>query len=205
MEIKVVNLMKRAAPTTALLLSVDRIEMMLLTTGLELIRFAANTHFRGIVLSSADRLDHMLCVAKAAIVKDSMSLTSEFADIQRSVITVWNDEQEKKKDFLRSHMIHYGTTMCVGYGQNALQKRNWNGLNLEGIKLSEREIKRRLRVIIYNDDVETKFDEPVFNQEKGTYNLDNSMNDKIDDFCELSLDKPLLPACKEGMKRIIIR
>ena len=205
MESKVINLMKRAAPTKLLLLSIDRIEMMLLTTGLELIRFAANTHFRGIILSSADRLDHMLMVAKAAISSDSMSLSNEFADIQKSTITVWNDDEDKKKDFLRSHLIHFTTTMCVGYGQNALQKRNWNGLNLEGIKLTEREIKRRLRVIIFNEDVEIKFNEPIFNQNKGTYNLNYSLTDKNDDFDQLALEKPLLPTCKEGMRRIIIR
>ena len=73
LEDKLFNLLKRMAPSKLLLLNTDRIEMMVLMLGLELLRFAINTHFRGIVLSSADRLDHLTNLVKAAIRNDDLA------------------------------------------------------------------------------------------------------------------------------------
>ena len=204
MEEKLLNLMKRMAPTRLLLLNMDRIEMMILTLGLELIRFATNTHFRGIVLGSADRLDHLLNVTKAAIMGYDLEYCNEFAVTTKCVITVWNDNEEDKKDFLRSHMIHFEVAMSVGYGWNVIQKRNWNGVDFEGLRITEKEMKaRKYRIVIFNEDLETKFESPVFDQTKGTYDTklieDNQIN-KSD-----ALDQPLLPTTKEGRNRIIIR
>ena len=188
------------APSKLLLLNTDRIEMMVLMLGLELLRFAINVHFRGIVLSSAERLDHLTNLVKAAIQNDDLPSCSEFADTRKSSTTVWNDQKEEEKDFMRSHLIHSEMTMCVGFGQNVTQRRNWNGANMENLKVTERETKKRLRSVIFNEEVETKFSEPVFNQEKGTFNLAVINTSYSDD-----LDKPLLPADKEGMKKTIIR
>ena len=204
MEEKLLNLMKRMAPTRLLLLNMDRVEMIILTLGLELIRFATNTHFRGIVLGSADRLDHMLNVTKAAITGDDLEYCNEFAVTTKCAITVWNDDEDGKKDFLRSHMIHFEVAMSVGYGWNVIQKRGWNGMNFEGLKITEKEMKaRKYRIVIFNEDLETRFESPVFNQTKGTYNPklveDNQKNNSE------ALDQPLLPATKEGRNRIIIR
>ena len=61
-------------------------------------------------------------------------------------------------------------------------------------------MKKRLRSVVFNEEVETKFSGPVFNQEKGTFNLAVINTNYNDD-----LDKPLLPADKDGMKKTIIR
>ena len=192
------------APTRLLLLNMDRVEMMILTLGLELIRHATNTHFRGIVLGSADRLDHLLNVTKAAIMGDDLNYCNEFALTTRCTITVWNDDEEDRKDFLRSHMIHFEVAMSVGYGWNVMQKKNWNGKDFEGMKITEKEMKmRRYRIVIFNEDLETKFESPVFDQARGTYNPKLVEDDQINK-CE-ALDQPLLPTTKEGKGRIIIR
>ena len=204
MEEKLLNLLKRMAPTKLLLLNMDRVEMMILTLGLELIRFATNTHFRGIVLGSADRLDHLLNVTKAAIMGDDLEYCSEFAVTTKCTTTVWNDDEEDKKDFLRSHMIHFEMAMSVGYGWNVIQKKSWNGRNFEGLKITEKDMKtRKFRIVIFNEDLETKFESPVFDQAKGTYNpklIGEDQRDKSE-----ALDQPLLPTTKEGRNRIIIR
>ena len=200
MEKKLLALLKRMAPTKLLLLSTERIEMMILTTGLELIRYAFNTHARGILLGSADRLDHLLNMCRAAITSDVLPGISGFAEAQKSMITVWNDDKEEKREFLRSHLVHHEMIMKIGVGLNVVQKRNWNGINLTGLKITDKELKRRLRVVVFNEEVETVFSEPVFDNDKGTYNLDEASDNYID-----ALDKPLIPAKKETAKKIIIR
>ena len=200
MEKMLLALLKRMAPTKLLLLSTEKIEMMVLTIGLELIRHAFNVHARGVLLGSADRLDHMLNMCRAAISGDVLTELNGFAETQKNVATVWNDDKEDKKEFLRSHLVHHEMTMKVGMGLNVVQKRNWNGKNLTGLKVTEREMRRRLRVVVFNDDVETIFGEPVFNDEKGTYNLEEA-NVSHDD----ALDRPLLPATTEKLKKVIIR
>ena len=199
MENKLLELLKRLAPTKNLLLSMDRLEMIILTVGLELIRQAFNLHMRGVILNSADRLDHMLNMCKAAIRKDVLNDYSEFAEVKKSRVTVWNDSEVKKEEFLRSHMIHHEVVMNIGFGLNVHQKRSWNGLDLEGLKITEKEMKKRLRVVIFNDDLEIKFENPIFDPETGTYNL-NEMTTYDD-----ALDRPLLPLTKGNFKGTMIR
>ena len=194
------NLLRRLAPTKLLLLNVDRIEMIILTIGLELIRQAFNHHMRGILLNSADRLDHLLNMCKAAFLKDVLPEMNNFHDVQKSRITVWNDSEEEKEEFLRSHLVHHETVMTVGFGLNVLQKRGWNGLNLEGIKVTDREMKKRLRVVMFNDDLEIKFTAPIFNTEKGTFCMA-----KAEISYTGALDQPLLPIQKENTRRTMIR
>ena len=62
---------------------------------------------------------------------------------------------------------------------------------------------RKFRIVIFNEDLETKFESPVFDQAKGTYNpklIGEDQRDKSE-----ALDQPLLPTTKEGRNRIIIR
>ena len=197
---KLNELLKRLAPTKLLLLNMDRIEMIILTVGLELIRQAFNLHMRGIILGSADRLDHLLNMCKAAYLGDVLKEFNEFIDVQKSIITVWNDSEEEKEEFLRSHLVHHEMVVSVGFGLNVHQKRNWNGINLNGIKVTEKEMKRRLRVVIFNDDLETIFAEPIFDTDKGTYNLQGAEKSYTG-----ALDQPLLPIVEEKAKRTLIR
>ena len=200
MEKKLLGLLKRMAPTELLLLNTEKIEMMIMTVGLELIRLAFNVHARGIILGSADRLDHLLNMCRAAIASDVLKDLNEFAETQRNVVTVWNDNKKDKKDFLRSHMVHMEVIMKIGMGLNVIQKKNWNGNSMDGVKITEREIKRRLRMVIYNEDVETRFDEPVFNKNEGTFDLEVA----DDDYCD-ALNRPLLPMSKDKQRKLIIR
>ena len=200
LEAKLLNVLKRMAPSKLLLLSTDQIEMVILTLGLELIRSAFNMHTRGVLLGSADRLDHMLNMSKAAISKDVLRDLGDFAEVQKSLITVWNDAEEDKNDFTRTHMIHHELVVCVGCGYNVQHKKNWNGQNLEGIKVTEKEMKKRLRMVVFNDDLDIKFEGPVFDLEKGTFDIN-----KIEIAQMSCLDQPLLPSQKSGTKKIIIR
>ena len=173
--------------------------MIVLTVGLELIRQAANLHIRGVMLNSADRLDHMLNMCKAAFLEDVLTEHNEFAEVKRSTITVWNDSEEDKEEFLRSHLIHHEVVMKIGFGMNVQHKKHWNGLNLEGLKITDKEMKKRLRVVIFNDDLEIKFENPIFDPEKGTYDLKEmtTYND--------ALDQPLLPLTKGNQRGAMIR
>ena len=55
-------------------------------------------------------------------------------------------------------------------------------------------------MVVYNEDVETRFDEPVFNKSEGTFDLDEA----DDNYCD-KLNRPLLPTSKDRLKKLIIR
>ena len=141
----------------------------------------------------------MLNLCRAALKSDVLP-ASGFADTVKNSITVWNDDETEKRAFLRSHMIHAELVMCVGHGMNVLQKRNWNGDGLDGIKRTDREIRRRLRVVRFNDEHEVKFEEPIFDKETGTFKVGEIGQLQGDD-----LKIPLLPAVKNCAKRTIIK
>ena len=197
MESKLIALIRRTVPTRRLLLTIDQIENMVLSVGLELIRHGLNVHTRGIFLGTADRLDHMVNMIKASIEKDVLLDCSQFADVEKSVVTAWNDKDEDKMDCLRSHLVHVEMNMQIGHGVNAIQKRTWNGEDTEGLRNT-----RRMRVIKLNDDLPIKFMEPVFNIEKGTYDLSKALDVNTE---ELGL--PLIPMVNHGIKprRVFIR
>ena len=170
---------------------------MILCVGLDLMRLGFNIHTRGIILGVADRLEHLQNLCRSAIEKDVLYECTHFADVNESRITAWNDTAEEKADCLRSHLIHVEINMQIGFGVNATQKRIWNGLNTDGLKNH-----RRLRVIKLNDDLPIQFTEPIFNNEKGTYDLS-----KASETDRTGLDKPLLPVVGLMLKprRVFIR
>ena len=160
-------------------------------------RVGLNVHTRGIILGAADRLEHLQNLCRSAIEKDVLCECTQFADINESRITAWNDTAEDKLDCLRSHLIHMEISMQIGFGVNATQKRFWNGLNTDGLKNS-----KRLRVIKLNDDLPIRFTEPIFDGSKGTFDLSKAKESEI-----TGLDKPLLPGVESKSKprRVVIR
>ena len=197
LEEKVVNLLRKTAVTQMLLLTIDGIENIILTLGLELLRWGFNVHNRGVVLGSADRLEHVINVCRAGLAKDSMFDVGGFTDVVRNVITIWNDDEEDKQECLRSHMIHVEVLMYVGQGLNVFQKKHWNGKDLDGMKVTEKELKRKLRVVKCNEDFDIEFETPIFNSENGTYKVSELASKHNDD-----LGKPLLPVI-QGKKTFI--
>ena len=191
------NLLRKTAVTQMLLLTIDGIENILLAIGLELLRWGFNLHNRGMILGSADRLEHIINVCRAGLAKDALFGFGGFTDVVRNVVTVWNDNEHDKQECLRSHMIHVEVLMFVGQGLNVMQKRHWNGKNLDGLKMTEKELKRKLRVVKCNDDLDIEFKVPIFDQESGTYDAVEIANKQVDD-----LGKPLLPATS-GRKTLI--
>ena len=180
--------------------TVDNIEQMLLFCCLELLRFGARTHTRGILLSSAGRLDHLLNMVRVVLAKSTESECASFADLVETKITAWNDEKDETPDFLRSHLMHYEVSIKIGYGIQVLQKRNWDGNTLDGIKQTDRELKKRLRLVKINEDQVTVFKPPVFNVLKGTYKLE------FKDVLEMNeLGQPLVPRGKKFNIRTLIR
>lgn len=197
MESKLIALIRRTVPTRRLLLTIDQVENMVLSVGLELIRHGLNVHTRGIFLGTCDRLDHLINMIRASIEKDVLLDCSHFADIEKSVVTAWNDKDKDKMDCLRSHLVHVEMNMQIGHGVNAIQKRTWNGEDTEGLRNT-----RRMRVIKLNDDLPTKFKEPVFDTNEGTYDLSRAL--------EINAEEPglpLIPAINQGIKprKIFIR
>ena len=182
-----------------LIFTIEDIEQMILLVGLELLRQGARIHTRGLLLGSAGRLEFLLNMVRAIVARERDQDCVSFADTLKVNLTAWNDEKTECPDFVRSHLMHYETTIKVGYGLQVTQKRGWNGKNLDGIKHVDREVKRRLRVIKLNEDIPTVFEKPVFNIEKGTYNLERKDVLKAND-----LNQPLIPrGDKKGIKTLI--
>ena len=195
------NLLRRMTSWELIIYTVDNIEMMILLCGLELLRFGARTHARGILLNTAGRLDHLLNMVRVVLAKAGPETDcTEFADTTETMITAWNDELKETPDFLRSHLMHYEVSIKVGYGVQVIQKRNWNGCNMEGIKQSDKEIKKRLRLVKINEDHSTVFQSPIFNVARGTYNLEYKDVLKMN-----KLGHPLVPRGKKYALRTLIR
>ena len=190
------ELLQKLSGTKSLILTVEWIEQMVLVCGLELLRFAINVHCRGVRLSSAGRFDHFMNLCRAAISKDVLIECTSFADTSKSEITAWNDNLTSRANHLRSHLMHYEGNFMVGYGINVFQKKGWNGHSLDGLRTSEKELRKKLRVLTFNDDLKTEFTPPIFNIENGTFDLK-----VVDDAPLDGLDKPLIPV-KTSMKTL---
>ena len=195
-----VDILRKMTSWKMILFTVENIEQMVLLCGLELIRVGARIHARGLQLGTAGRLDHLLNLIRTVMKRDVITGCSDFADTTGMKITVWNDEHTTRPDHNRSHLMHFEATFKAGFGQQVLQKRNWNGQDLFGIRQTEKELRKRLRVIRLNDDLETSFDPPVFNKDKGTFNLENLDVLKIQE-----LNQPLIPIKSERNTRTLIR
>ena len=173
---------------------------MIVVCGLELLRFAVNVHCRGIQLGNASRLDHLINMCRAALSKDVLTDCTNFADTIMSEVTAWNDKGSDKPDHLRSHLMLYEGKFMVGFGLNVAQKKGWNGFSLDGLKTSEKDFKKKLRVLTFNDDLETEYEPPVFDTESGTYSLKDILKFTWD-----GLNKPLVPALSGQNIRTLIR
>ena len=200
LEKMLMDILRKMTSWKMIILTVDNIEQMILLCGLELIRVGARTHTRGLQLGTAGRLDHLLNLVKTVLKRDLIVGCSDFADTVNMKITAWNDEHTERPDHNRSHLMHFEATFKAGFGQQVHQKRNWNGSDLLGIRQTEKEIKKRLRVIRLNDDLETCFDPPIFNKDKGTFNLEKMDVSKIQE-----LNQPLIPIKTERNTRTLIR
>ena len=198
METLLLGLLKKTTPTKSLVLTVERLEQILMVCGLELLRFAANTHCRGIQMSTSCRLDHLINMCRAALSKDVLIECTSFADTIESNITAWNDSDMNKPDHLRTHLMIFEGKFLVGYGMNVIQKKNWNGQNFEGLKETSK--RKSLRILVHNDDLETVFTPPIFNVDNGTYSSKDIKNLDCDD-----LGKPLIPAKTNKANKTLIR
>ena len=84
------RILKRMTSWELVIYSIDNIEQMILLCGLELLRFGARTHSRGILLGTAGRLDHMLSLVRAVLVKganDTELDCADFADTTKTKVT----------------------------------------------------------------------------------------------------------------------
>ena len=200
METVLLGLFKKMTPSPILLLMVDQLEQILLITGLNALRHSINIHCRGLHLGTAAKLDHILNMCEAILPKDVLKECAEFGDIHVSNTTLWNDEKDDLPDFNRSHLLHSESTMSIGFGVNVLQKRGWSGVDMTGFKVTEKDNKKRIRVIKFNDVLNTKFDKPLFDCERGTYDLSNVTWETFED-----LKYPLIPSQLKKVMKVHIR
>ena len=194
------KLCRKLASFKTLILTVDNIEQMLIVSGLELLRFSINAHCRGVHLSSAYRLDYLLNSVRAALAHDTILDCTSFADTLSSQITAWNDDKKDAAVHVRSHLLHFEATFLVGYGINVTQKKGWNGRNFEGIRATEKEMKKKLRIINFNEELTTKFTPPIFDLNGGTYD-----SKKVAESDNKDLEKPLLPIKSNTLRKVLIR
>ena len=165
-----IELLKKMTTSNLLLLTIENIEQIILLVGLELLRSSLNMHFRGLALGCAPGLDH-ICNLVRLTLGDDYTESYGTTIIKHSLVTAWNDINTDKPDYERSHMIHLNMHMTCGWGFNINTKKAWNGVDLEGLKVSDKETKKHLRVIKYNDFKTATFEAPHFNREEGTYDF----------------------------------
>ena len=182
-----------------LLLTVDNIEQIILLVGLEQIRYSLNIHFRGLSLGCAPGLDHLLNLVRLAL-GDDYSEGIGTTLIKHNKVTAWNDTFIDKPDHDRSHMVHVNMQLICGFGVNVVTKHAWNGVDLMGIRITEKEIKKHLRVIKYNEEKSTTYEAPQFNTEDGTYDLSEAGRNFND-----SIENPLIPVERQGDIKLFIR
>ena len=187
------------ANSDLLLLTVENVEQIILLVGLELLRNGLNVHFRGLAIGCAPRLDHLLNMVRVAF-GDGYTEGLGVTVIKHNTITAWNDTHGDKPDHERSHMIHVNLQMICGFGVNISTKTAWNGINLEGLKVTEKEAKKHLRVIKYNEIKPTVYEAPQFDVAMGTFNF-NGVNWS---FYE-NIENPLIPVKIQKARKIFIR
>ena len=86
-------------------------------------------------------------------------------------------------------MVHAKMNFKCGFGANIMTKKQWNGRDLRGLKMTEKEIKKRLRVINMMDEKSTVFELPIFDEENGTYDFEKLSWKILED-----ANGPLIPA-----------
>ena len=141
----------------------------------------------------------MLNMVRAAMGDDYNEGTG-VTTIKYNKVTAWNDSLVRKPDHERSHMVQTSVQMVCGFGVNANTKKAWNGVDLEGIRVNERETKKHLRVIKYNEEKSTIFEAPQFDTEKGTYDFSEVHGSFYDD-----IENPLIPVNKQKARKLFIR
>ena len=194
-----ITLLKKMTKTNLLLLTVDNIEQIILLVGLEQLRCSLNIHFRGLALGSAPGLDHVINMIRVAL-GDDYNECIGVSIIKHNKITAWNDSLIERPDHERSHMVHASVQMVCGFGLNVNTKQAWNGVDLEGIRIDSKEMKKHLRVIKYNEEKSTIYNAPQFNIENGTYDFSEvnwSFNEDI--------QNPLIPVKKQIARKLFIR
>ena len=196
LETKLLNILKRMMPWNTVVFMVEKLEQMILLCGMELLRQGLNAQARGMIFGGASKLEHLLNMTRAVLDKDVLIDCAEFADTIKDGMTIWNDDKKDVPDHLRTHMMLYELNIIAGYGRNVLSKRNWNGRDLMGMRVN----RKRVRVLKLNDDPDTLFEPPYFNDEDGTYNNDALYKLKMDD-----LKQPLVPKRNQPNKKTTIR
>ena len=199
LERMLIDLLKKMTSSNLLLLTVENIEQVILLVGLEQLRSSLNIHFRGLAIGCAPRLDHTLNMVRIALGDDYTECFGSTI-IKHNLVTAWNDANTSMPDFERSHMIHLNMQMTCGWGLNINTKRAWNGVDLEGIKITEKEMKKHLRVIKYNEEKTATFEAPHFNRENGTYDFSTVSYSFYDD-----IENPIIPAKTQKSRKIFIR
>ena len=199
LESGLAKLLRKVAKKPLLILVIEDVEQIMLAVCLDLLRMNLNIHIRGISWSACGGLDHILNLIKAAL-GDDIEEGGRHVVNGDSRITIWNDQDVYQPKYLRSHMVHGSFDFVVGYGANIHTKRGWNGQNLDGLKTSEKEMKKRLRVINFKEKkpVVTGFEMPVFDDVNGTYNFQNIEWEYYEE------DKPLIPAKSVAAKKTFI-
>ena len=188
LEEKLIGLLKRVSPTPWLVLVMEEIEMMILVVGLELLRGSINLHVRGLGWGSCGRFEHLMNMVRAAI-GDVCYEGLGYTESDDGNITIWNDSDFKQPDHMRSHMVHAQLDFISGFGVNVLSKRSWNGWDLDSVKITEKEIKKRIRVIHLKEKKTPVFEQPLFDTETGSYNIREVNKKHVE-----NPDSPLLPA-----------
>lgn len=199
MEMMLLMMLKKMTSSKLLILTVDNIEQIILLVGLELLRNSLNIHLRGLAIGCAPNLDHLLNMVRVTLGDDYTEGLGATV-VKHNLVTAWNDTLVDKPDHERSHMIHVNLQMVCGFGANINTKKMWNGVDLEGLRVTEKETKKHLRVIKYNDVKPTTYEAPQFNTSNGTYNFEGTNWS----FYE-NIEKPLIPADKKKGKKVFIR
>ena len=188
LEDRLIKLLRKLANVRWLILTQEGIEQIIMIVGLELLRKGVDIHMRGLGWGACGRLEHLINVCRAALCNEQGE-GEGLTVLGDHRITVWNDEDDSKPKYLRSHMVHAGFDFICGYGLNLGNKKSWNGFNLAGLRRNDRETKRRLRVINIKEKKSTDFQPPVFDADKGTFNFKNIKWEFLED-----TNKPLIPA-----------
>ena len=199
METLLLGVLKKMTRSNLLILTVDCIEQIILLVGLELIRSSLNIHLRGLAIGCAPTLDLLLNLVRVSL-GDDFNEGLGATIVKQNTVTAWNDNCIDIPDYDRSHMIHANLLMMSGFGANIGSKKTWNGVNLDGLKITEKEIKKHLRVIKYNDMKPTEYEAPHFDTTNGTYDFNNVNWSFYED-----LEKPLIPVKKQAGRKLFIR
>ena len=197
LESGLAKLLRKLAENSLLILIIEDAEQIILAVCLDLLRMNLNIHIRGVSWGACGGLDHILNLVRAALGKD-IEDGGSFVNAEDCQITIWNDRDVYQPAHLRSHMVHACFDFICGYGANIHTKKGWNGVSLEGIKTTDKEMKKRLRVINFKKKKPMGFEMPYFDDNNGTFDVRNVGWEYYED------DKPLIPAKTVAIKKTFI-